>query len=113
MAVKFSGGGSGPMLSGVKDGRTLSLSWPKPLPKPTLDGNVATYPEILAGVDLQLKAEVESFSQLLVVKTAEAAQNPELAQLHGRHIDDHPRPGLADRHGDDLPGVHRPQLGLG
>ncbi|MFG3505585.1 FG-GAP-like repeat-containing protein [Streptomyces sp. NPDC047821] len=81
VSVRFSGGGSGPMLTGVKDGRSLSLTWPKPLPKPTLNGNVATYPEVLAGVDLQLKAETEGFSQLLVVKTAEAAKNPELAKL--------------------------------
>ncbi len=69
------------MLTGVKDGRTLSLTWPKALPKPTLAENVATYAEVLPGVDLQLKAEVEGFSQLLVVKTAEAAKNPELALL--------------------------------
>ncbi|MFE9571045.1 FG-GAP-like repeat-containing protein [Streptomyces sp. NPDC006692] len=81
VAVRFSGGGTGPMLSGAKDGRTLTLSWPKALPKPTLNGNVATYPEVLAGVDLQLKADIEGFSQLLVVKTAEAAKSPELAQL--------------------------------
>ncbi|WP_159030431.1 FG-GAP-like repeat-containing protein [Streptomyces sp. CB01201] len=80
--VKFSGGGTGPMLSGVKDGRTLSLSWPKVLPKPTLSDNIATYSEVLPGVDLQLKAEVEGFSQLLVVKSAQAAQNPELATLN-------------------------------
>ncbi|MFJ6820686.1 FG-GAP-like repeat-containing protein [Streptomyces niveus] len=81
VAVTFSGGGSGALLTGVKDGRTLSLTWPKPLPTPTLDGNVATYSEVLPGVDLQLKAEVEGFSQLLVVKTATAATNPELASL--------------------------------
>ncbi|MFE9094978.1 FG-GAP-like repeat-containing protein [Streptomyces sp. NPDC007264] len=81
VAVSFSGGGSGALLRGVKDGRTLSLTWPKPLPEPTLSGNVATYAEVLPGVDLQLKAEVEGFSQLLVVKTAEAARNPELASL--------------------------------
>lgn len=81
VTVKFSGGGSGPMLSGVKDGRTLSLTWPTALPKPTLSSNVATYSEILPGVDLQLKADVEGFSQLLVVKTAAAAQNPALAEL--------------------------------
>ncbi|WP_228181683.1 FG-GAP-like repeat-containing protein [Streptomyces anulatus] len=79
--VSFSGGGTGPLLSGVKDGRTLALSWPTALPKPVLDGNVATYPEVLPGVDLQLKAEVEGFSQLLVVKTAQAAKNPALATL--------------------------------
>lgn len=81
VAVTFSGGGSGALLTGVKDGRTLSLTWPKPLPAPTMDGNVATYAEVLPGVDLQLKAEVEGFSQLLVVKTATAAGNPELASL--------------------------------
>ncbi|MFB6837233.1 FG-GAP-like repeat-containing protein [Streptomyces sp. NPDC056361] len=81
VAVTFSGGGTGPLLSGVKDGRTLTLTWPKALPKPTLAENVATYAEVLPGVDLQLKAEVEGFSQLLVVKTAQAAQNPELETL--------------------------------
>ncbi|MGW0390190.1 FG-GAP-like repeat-containing protein [Streptomyces sp. NPDC003042] len=79
--VGFSGGGTGPLLTGVKDGRTLSLTWPKALPAPTLAENVATYAEVLPGVDLQLKAEIEGFSQLLVVKTAEAAKNPELASL--------------------------------
>ncbi|MFH8804893.1 FG-GAP-like repeat-containing protein [Streptomyces sp. NPDC017936] len=81
VSVRFSGGGTGPMLTGIRDGRTLSLTWPKALPAPTLSGNVATYAEVLPGVDLQLKAEVEGFSQLLVVKSAEAAANPELAQL--------------------------------
>ncbi|WP_143201278.1 FG-GAP-like repeat-containing protein [Streptomyces uncialis] len=79
--VTFSGGGTGPMLTGVKDGRTLSLTWTKPLPAPTLAGNVATYAEVLPGVDLQLKADVEGFSQLLVVKNAQAAAHPDLAQL--------------------------------
>ncbi|MCZ4097129.1 FG-GAP-like repeat-containing protein [Streptomyces sp. H39-C1] len=81
VSVVFSGGGTGPLLSGVKDGRTLTLSWPKPLPKPVLAANIATYSEILPGVDLQLKAEVEGFSQLLVVKSAAAAANPDLATL--------------------------------
>lgn len=81
VSVRFSGGGTSPMLTGNRDGRTLSLTWPKTLPKPTLAGNVATYAEVLPGVDLQLKAEVEGFSQLLVVKNAEAAKNPELTQL--------------------------------
>ncbi|MEU7099442.1 FG-GAP-like repeat-containing protein [Streptomyces longwoodensis] len=81
VSVRFSGGGTGPMLTGIRDGRSLSLTWPRALPTPALAGNVATYAEVLPGVDLQLKAEVEGFSQLLVVKNAQAAQNPELAQL--------------------------------
>ncbi|MEU8764144.1 FG-GAP-like repeat-containing protein [Streptomyces sp. NPDC048659] len=81
VSVRFSGGGTMPLLSGVKDGRALSLSWPAALPRPALNANVATYPDVLPDVDLQLKAEVEGFSQLLVVKTAEAARNPALATL--------------------------------
>ncbi|GJF30243.1 hypothetical protein KNE206_29430 [Kitasatospora sp. NE20-6] len=81
VTIAFSGGGTAPLLTGVKDGRTLSLSWSKSLPKPTLDGNVATYTEVLPGVDVQLKAEIEGFSQLVVVKTPQAAADPELATL--------------------------------
>ncbi|WHM38306.1 FG-GAP-like repeat-containing protein [Streptomyces sp. BPTC-684] len=78
VSVVFSGGGTGPLLSGIRDGRTLTLGWPDKLPKPTLVENVATYAEVLPGVDMQLKAEVDGFSQLLVVKTPEAAKNPDL-----------------------------------
>ncbi len=46
-----------------------------------LDGSTATYPEVLPGVDLAVAASVDGFSQALIVKTAEAAGNPELAQL--------------------------------
>ncbi|WP_457541440.1 FG-GAP-like repeat-containing protein [Streptomyces filamentosus] len=81
VAVKFSGGGTAPLIQGSKDGRSLSLTWPNTLPTPTLDGNIATYAEVLPGVDLQLKAEVEGFSQVFVVKTPEAAKNPQLTQL--------------------------------
>ncbi|WP_051832170.1 FG-GAP-like repeat-containing protein [Streptomyces katrae] len=81
VSIAFSGGGTGPLLTGVKDGRTLSLTWPKALPKPTLAANVATYANVLPDVDLQLKADVEGFSELLVVKTAEAAKHPDLATL--------------------------------
>ncbi|MER6776003.1 ricin-type beta-trefoil lectin domain protein [Streptomyces sp. NPDC000656] len=81
VSVTFSGGGTGALLTGVRDGRTLSLTWPRALPKPTLAGNVATYANVLPDVDLQLKAEVEGFSQLLVVKTPAAAQHPDLATL--------------------------------
>ncbi|MGW6782559.1 FG-GAP-like repeat-containing protein [Streptomyces sp. NPDC054987] len=81
VAISFSGGGTGPLLTGVRNGRTLSFTWPQALPKPTLAGNVATYANVLPDVDLQLKAEVEGFSQLLVVKSAAAAQHPDLATL--------------------------------
>ncbi|WP_260867251.1 LamG-like jellyroll fold domain-containing protein [Streptomyces sp. SAJ15] len=82
--VAFSGGGKGPMVQLQRVGRELSLSWPTELPAPTLDGATATYPEVLPGVDLRLSAQVDGFSQLLVVKSAEAAANPELEKLQLR-----------------------------
>ncbi len=56
----------------------MSLSWPTPLPKPAIDGDAATYPEVLPGVDLKLRADNDGFSQLLIVKSAQAAAQPEL-----------------------------------
>jgi hypothetical protein len=81
VSMSFSGGGTDALVTSAKDGRTLSLTWPRPLPAPTLAGSIASYPEVLPGVDLQLKAGVEGFSQLLVVKTAAAAQHPDLVKL--------------------------------
>ncbi|MFD9219521.1 VCBS repeat-containing protein [Streptomyces sp. NPDC060064] len=76
--VTFSGGGTGALATVVRDGRTMSLSWPTALSKPHLDADTATYPEVLPGVDLKLRAVDSGFSQLLVVKSAEAAANPAL-----------------------------------
>lgn len=77
----LSGGGTGPLLT-LRDGaRALSLTWPTPLPAPVLDGDTASYPEVLPGVDLTLRAGVNGVSQVLVVKTSAAAGNPALARL--------------------------------
>jgi hypothetical protein len=62
-------------------GRTMSLSWPTALPEPRLSGAMATYPDVLPGVDLRMTAQEDGFTQLLVVKSAEAAANPKLAEL--------------------------------
>jgi hypothetical protein len=79
--LTFSGGGTGPMVTMVKAGRKLSFSWPGSLPAPELSGATATYKDVIDGVDLQLNADTDGFSDLLIVKTREAAQDPKLAQL--------------------------------
>lgn len=82
--VRFSAGGDVPMLTVVRDGRSLAMSWPDEFPDlrpPALDGNTATYREVLPGVDLLLAAQVDSFSQVLVVKTPVAAANSALQRL--------------------------------
>ncbi|MGW4023378.1 LamG-like jellyroll fold domain-containing protein, partial [Streptomyces sp. NPDC005009] len=80
--VQFSGGGTAaPLVRMRRAGRELSLGWPTPLPEPRLAGAVATYPSVLPDVDLRMTAQEDGFTQLLVVKTAEAAASEELAEL--------------------------------
>jgi hypothetical protein len=79
--MAFSGGGDAPLARLRRDGRELSLRWPGQLPAPVLSGDTATYPEVLPGVDLTVRASAEGFSELLVVKSAQAAANPALARL--------------------------------
>ncbi|WP_406380268.1 hypothetical protein [Streptomyces sp. NBC_01618] len=63
-------------------GRELALTWPYgKLPAPQIEGDTATYADALPGVDLKVRAEADGFGHLLVVKTPEAAENPQLARL--------------------------------
>ncbi len=82
VGMEFSGGGDGPLVRMRRTGRELRLSWPLgALPRPELKGDSATYPEVLPGVDLRLTAQPDGFSQLLVIKSAEAAAGKELSRL--------------------------------
>ncbi len=81
--LSFSGGGDGsPLARMARGGKALELGWQGTLPKPVLAGDTATYAEVLPGVDLQVKADVDGFSHLLVVKTREAAANKALTELN-------------------------------
>ncbi|MGW6537802.1 FG-GAP-like repeat-containing protein [Streptomyces sp. NPDC055051] len=79
--IVLSGGGKGPLVRLNDETNVLEYSWPGELPEPKLDGAVATYPEVLPGVDLRVEVEAKGFQQLLVVKDAEAAKNPALRKL--------------------------------
>lgn len=81
--VAFSGGGDTALAAYVsKDTRsTLRLGWQDKLPTPMVSGDTATYPSVFPGVDLQVTAELFGFSEVLVVKTAEAAKNPALSKI--------------------------------
>ncbi|WP_181043615.1 FG-GAP-like repeat-containing protein [Actinokineospora auranticolor] len=83
--VSFSPGGSSPLMAFSRNGKRMALSWPGVLPAPVLSGDTATYPEVLKGVDLQLRAEAGGARLLVVVKDREAAANPELAELRYRY----------------------------
>lgn len=63
------------------NGIEAGMDWQADLPEPTLDGSTATYHEVLPGVDLKVTADVIGYSQLLVVKSPEAAKNPRLKKI--------------------------------
>ncbi|MFF2408321.1 LamG-like jellyroll fold domain-containing protein [Streptomyces sp. NPDC058092] len=77
----FSGGGDGALVKLSERGRSLELDWPTKLPAPRIDGSSAVYGDVLPDVDLMVTATVESFQQVLVVKTPEAAAAAELKKL--------------------------------
>ncbi|MET0494039.1 MAG: LamG-like jellyroll fold domain-containing protein [Actinoplanes sp.] len=79
--LAFSGGGSGDLIRLAEDGKALSIGWPGTLPTPALTGDTATYVEALPGVDLEVSASSTGYSYVMVVKSAEAAANPALAEL--------------------------------
>ncbi|MFC5751276.1 LamG domain-containing protein [Actinomadura rugatobispora] len=81
--VAFSGGGSGPLISFTdRSGlRSIQLGWTRELPEPTVNGATATYASVLPDVDLKVTATVFGYSEVLVVKTAEAAKNAALAEI--------------------------------
>ncbi|MFJ8582614.1 FG-GAP-like repeat-containing protein [Micromonospora sp. NPDC093277] len=79
VGLSFSGGGDSVLVRLDQEGKELALGWKQPLPRPTLDGDTATYRNVLPDVDLVVKADVEGFSEVFVVHTPEAAANPELA----------------------------------
>ncbi|WP_343238977.1 FG-GAP-like repeat-containing protein [Streptomyces sp. SID9124] len=82
VGVTFSNGGDGPLATIVRDGRSMSWSWPHTLPKPQVDGDTVTFANVLADVDLKLRAGPAGFASLFVVKTAQAAADPALKKIH-------------------------------
>lgn len=74
--VRFSAGGTGPLVSLVGEGSRLELSWPSALPQPTIAGDSATYASVLPDVDLVVRATRTGFTHVLVIKNAAAAANP-------------------------------------
>ena len=85
-ALTLSGGGTGPLVSLISQGHTLSLSLPEKLPVPALSGATATYANVPApGIDLQVTADNQGdFTDVLVVKNAAAAHSPALRSFSFR-----------------------------
>lgn len=82
--LTFSGGGSSPLATmATPDGRKLAVKAPFALPKPELNGETALYRSVLPDVDLELTATTAGgWRQVLIVRTAQAAANPQIKKLH-------------------------------
>lgn len=66
--VVFSAGGRGEMASVSKDGVGIGFGWPDVLPVPELEGSVATYRDVLPGIDLELEALPGGYAKRFVVR---------------------------------------------
>jgi hypothetical protein len=84
LELSLSAGGGDEVIRLVDDGRRVSLSWQGLLPEPVLSGDTARYREVLPGVDLVVRVGVDSFSQVLQVKSRQAAADPALSRLAWR-----------------------------
>ncbi|WP_332757237.1 LamG domain-containing protein [Streptomyces sp. MT206] len=83
VGLTFSDGAADkPFVTMRRGTREMALTWPYgKLAAPVLDGDTATYPDALPGVDLKVRAEANGFGHLLVVKTPQAAADPRLQRL--------------------------------
>ena len=76
------GGGTEIATLGDKEGHSISQSWPfGTLPAPVVEGNSATYRQVLPGVDLIQLVHKTGISQVLKIETAEAARDPRVAEM--------------------------------
>jgi hypothetical protein len=80
--VTFSGGGTGPLVT-LADaaGHTVAMYWPAALPRPVISASVALYRNVMAGVDLRMKATGTGYQETLIVRDARAASDPALRSL--------------------------------
>lgn len=80
--LTFSGGGSAQPLARLdEDGRSIALTWPSELPTPRVEGNTATYENVLPDVALIVIADVDGFAEQLIVRSRKAAANPGLKAI--------------------------------
>jgi hypothetical protein len=81
MEMAFSGGGAGPLAVLISEGKHLQLTWPSPLPEPSVEGDGLTYSSVYPGVDLRINITTQSFSQVLIVHSLQAALQPQLEKV--------------------------------
>lgn len=71
--IVISGGGDGPLVKMLLEGREVRWGWPTRLPVPVVEGNSATFVDVLPGADLVVYATGDGFSHQLVLRERPAA----------------------------------------
>jgi hypothetical protein len=80
--LRLAGRAGEPMAVMGSGGLSLTVDTSVPLTAPELDGDTAVYREILSGVDLRVTASITGgFSEVFIVKNAEAAKDLDPAKL--------------------------------
>jgi hypothetical protein len=80
--MSFSGGGAGTPLASISaDDAAVGLRWPEALPEPVVDGNVATYRNVAPFVDLQIVADVDGFTHLVVIHSPKVLESAKLREI--------------------------------
>ncbi|MBE7953003.1 LamG-like jellyroll fold domain-containing protein [Microbacterium oxydans] len=82
--VRFSAGGNNELAQvQTASGEWVTETWPYgTLPAPTVDGDTATYANVLPDVDLKMVATKTGQASVYVVKTEKAARSAALDDLH-------------------------------
>ncbi|MEX0161524.1 MULTISPECIES: LamG-like jellyroll fold domain-containing protein [unclassified Microbacterium] len=82
--VRFSPGGTDELAQvQTETGEWITERWPYgTLPAPIIDGDTATYPDVLPDVDLKMVATKTGQASIYVVKTEKAARSAKLEDLH-------------------------------
>lgn len=115
--VKLSGGGIGPLATlSSPDGSRLAISFPTPLPRPSVAGSALTYRSVWPGVDLRVTATtLGGVDEQLIIHSRQAAADPALRRLafplstRGLNVDVGPSGGLRATNSDgrvDFTGTH-------
>lgn len=76
-----SAGGTADLVQVAAAQGAMSWRWPAELPPATVADDTATYPEVMPGVDLVVRAGLEQVESFLVVKSRQAAANPAVRQF--------------------------------
>ena len=112
--LTLSDGGNSTFASLSRDGMKLAWRWPGKLPKPTVQGDTATYPDVVPGGDLVVTALDTGFTHSIVLRRrpSDRMRITIPMTMRGAALVKTPQGGLSiqDQNGHDVLGAPRPLM---